>query len=118
MKKNPEVDKFLKQKRRPLTEEIQRVRKIILTTDGRVEETIKWSSPTFLYKGNIASFYFNAKKMVSRMFHKGAAEGPRGLLEGEGRETQVARFLDMKDIEKNKSALQGLIKEWIRMQDG
>lgn len=93
MKKNPEVDKFLKQKRRPLTEEIQRVRKIILTTDGRVEETIKWSSPTFLYKGNIASFYFNAKKMVSRMFHKGAElKDPGGFWKEKGGKPRLRDF--------------------------
>jgi uncharacterized protein YdhG (YjbR/CyaY superfamily) len=56
MKKNPEVDKFLRDKKHPLTAEIQKVRQIILETDKKVEETIKWSSPTFMYKGNIASF--------------------------------------------------------------
>ena len=70
--KNPKVDAFLKKKNHPLDREIQMVRAIILNTDKRIEEDIKWSVPTFMYKGNIASYYMNAKKFVSLMFHKGA----------------------------------------------
>ena len=115
---NTEVDKFLKEKDHPLTQEMQKVREIILSTDDRIEETIKWSSPTFMYKGNIASFYFNAKKFVSLMFHKGAfIRDDFGLLEGDGKETRVARFLNFDDIEKKEEALQTVIREWIKMQD-
>src|SRR5687767_8220905 len=98
---NSEVDAFLKAKKHPLTNEIQRVREIILATSNKIEEDIKWSSPTFMYKGNIASFFMNAKKMISLMFHKGALiKDKSGLLEGDGKEARVARFTDMKDIEK------------------
>ena len=92
--------------------------KAVLSDDGSIEETIKWSSPTFMYKGNIASFFFNAKKFVSLMFHKGATiKDESGLLEGEGKETRMARFQDLADVEKKKEALQAIIREWIRMQD-
>jgi uncharacterized protein YdeI (YjbR/CyaY-like superfamily) len=118
MKKNPEVDRFLAEKNRPLTSEINKVREIILDTDDRIEEAIKWSSPTFMYKGNIASFSMNAKKFVSLMFHKGATiKDNSGLLEGEGKESRVARFEDLADIEKKKTALREVMREWIRMQD-
>jgi hypothetical protein len=115
---NAEVDKFLKAKKHPLTAEIQKVREIILQSDDNVEEVIKWSSPTFMYKGNIASFYMNAKGFVSLMFHKGAMiKDPGGLLEGEGKESRVARFSDLKDIERKKKALQTLIRNWIKFRD-
>lgn len=118
MKTHPEVDKFLEKKKHPLTPEIQKVREIILATDSKIEEAIKWSSPTFMYKGNIASFFMNAKKFVSLMFHKGAMiEDKNGILEGEGKESRVVRFKDMEDIHKKKNALQAIIKEWIRIKD-
>lgn len=118
MKKNPAVDMFLRDKKHPLTPEIQKVRQIILEADSKVEETIKWSSPTFMYKGNIASFHFNAKKFVSLMFHKGALiEDTYGLLEGDGKEARVARFEDAADIDRKKKALQRVIKSWIKLQD-
>jgi len=101
MKKNPAVDELIRKKKNPLTPEIQRVREIILEASDKVEELVKWSAPTFMYKGNIASFYMNAKQHVSLMFHTGASIPDKfGLLEGEGNVSRVAKFVDMKDIEK------------------
>lgn len=118
MKFNSKVDEFLERKDHPLTAEIQKVREIILASHDGIEEAIKWSSPTFMYKGNIASFFLNAKKFVSLMFHKGALiKDEFGLLEGDGKETRMVRFHDLADLEKKKEALQAVIREWIRMQD-
>ena len=118
MNYNDEVDKFMILKEHPLSDEINRVREIILGTDDRIEECIKWSSPTFTYKGNMASFFFNAKKFVSLMFHKGALISDKNkLLEGEGKEARVARFMDMEDIEKKKEALEDVVKSWIKLMD-
>ena len=116
--KNPKVDAFLKKRNHPLNREIQMVRAIILSTDSRIEEDIKWSVPTFMYKGNIASYYMNAKKFVSLMFHKGATISDNsGLLEGDGKEARTARFVDTADIKKKRKKLEGVIKEWIKMKD-
>jgi len=118
MNTNPKVDEYLAKKEHPLKAEIERVRSIILQSDPKVEETIKWSSPTFMYKGNIASFFMNAKKHVSLMFHKGASiDDPSGLLQGDGKEGRSAKFKDLADIEAKKEALEAVIREWIRMQD-
>jgi len=101
-----------------MTAEIQRVREIILETSDKIEEIVKWSAPTFMYKGNIASFYMTTKQHVSLMFHTGAAIPDKfGILEGEGSVSRVAKFADMKDIEKKKKALQSVIKEWIKLKD-
>lgn len=110
--------KVLDKKKHPFDAEIRKVREIILSADDRVEEVIKWSSPTFMYKGNMASFFMNTKKFVSLMFHKGAMiKDPSGLLEGDGKEGRFARFYDMKDIDKKKAALTKVVKEWIKMRD-
>jgi uncharacterized protein YdeI (YjbR/CyaY-like superfamily) len=118
MNYNPEVDAYLEKKKHVLTPAIKKVRDIILATDDRVEECIKWSSPTFTYKGNIASFFMNARKNVSLMFHTGAKmKNEHGLLSGDGKEGRVARFSSLEDIDAKKEALQALIKEWIAIQD-
>ena|SRR5688572_17382369 len=115
---NQKVDKFLKDKKHPLTGQIQLVREIILQTSDQIDEDIKWSSPTFIYKGNIASFFMNSKKQVSLMFHKGASIPDKfGILEGDGKEVRVMRFSDINDINAKKKAIQGIIKEWIKMMD-
>ncbi len=118
MKKNLIVDNYLSKKDHPLQKEIDRVREIILNVDPKIEETIKWSSPTFMYKGNMASFFMNAKKHVSLMFHKGVLiENKDGLLTGEGKETRMAKFCDLEEIENKKVALENVVKAWIRLRD-
>jgi uncharacterized protein YdeI (YjbR/CyaY-like superfamily) len=118
MNRNSRVDEYLKKKKHPLNDEIQLVREIILNVSDKIEEDIKWSVPTFMYKGNIASYFMNAKKMVSLMFHKGAfIKDKSGLLEGDAKEGRMARFTDLKDVKKKKKALENVIREWIKMQD-
>lgn len=115
---NPKVDAFLSEKNHPMTDEMQEVREIILSTDARIEECIKWSSPTFIYKGNMASFFMNAKKFVSLMFHYGAyIKVENGLLIGDAKQGRTARFDNLEDIKSKKEALQEVVREWIRMQD-
>src|SRR5215831_10433753 len=99
-RKNPQVDDLLRKKKNPMTAEIERVREIILETSDKIEETVKWSAPTFMYKGNIASFYMNTKQHISLMFHTGAAIVDKfDILEGKGNVSRVLKFADMKDIE-------------------
>ena len=57
MPTNPVVDAWFEAYDNPQKEGVQRVREIILGTDPRVTESIKWKAPTFEFKGNIASFY-------------------------------------------------------------
>ncbi len=118
MGNSSKVDELITEKKHPLTKEIELIRLIILETDDRIEETIKWSSPTFMYKGNIASFFMNAKRFVSLMFHKGAMiDDPFKLLEGDGKETRVARFQNLEDVKKKEIALRAVILEWIKLMD-
>lgn len=114
---NPQVDAWFEKYDNPQKELVQAVREVILATDERVEETIKWQAPTFMYKGNIASFFPKAKKNVSLMFHRGASiEDEHGLLEGDGDTSRVARFMDSEDLSKKKKALESVIRAWIQMQ--
>jgi uncharacterized protein YdeI (YjbR/CyaY-like superfamily) len=118
MSRNPRVDAFLLKKKHPLNNQIQMVREIIINTDDRIQEDIKWQAPTFMYNGNMASLPMNAKKFVSLMFHKGSLiKDSMGLLEGDGKEVRVARFMDVEDIKKKKNALERVVKEWIKLQD-
>jgi hypothetical protein len=60
----------------PQRELVAKVREFILGVDPAVTEAIKWQAPTFMYKGNIASFFPRSKKNVSLMF-TGPRIGPR-----------------------------------------
>lgn len=117
--RNPEVDAWFEQYSNPQRDLVQAVRDAVLDADERVTETVKWQAPTFVYKGNIASFYPKTKTHASLMFHRGAAlDDPDGLLEGEGDVSRIARFLDADDLDAKRDALQRLIRAWIALQDG
>ncbi len=111
---NPEVDEwFAGQQDNPLVESLQLAREVILGADDRVEESIKWKTPTFAYQGNIVSFTLGAKNFVSLMFHKGATiPGDHPRLEGEGREVRTMRFDDYDDLASHRSDLEAVIRAW------
>jgi hypothetical protein len=109
-----EVDEWFATYDNPQRELVQEVRETILATDDRVSEAIKWQAPTFMFNGNIASFYPKSKAHVSLMFHQGAQlPDPTGLLEGTGETSRVAKFADHDDLVAKTPALQGLITAWI-----
>lgn len=114
MPKDPQVDDWFRKRTPPLEPAMQRVREIILGADPRIEESIKWSTPTFAFEGNIASFA-PAKKFVSLLFHRGAEiPGRHPRLEGEGAVTRTMRFADIQDVEASRKALQAVIRAWCK----
>jgi hypothetical protein len=115
--RDPSVDAWFETYENPQRELVQAVRRVMLEADPRVSETIKWKAPTFMYKGNIASFYPKTTKHASLMFHTGASlPDPTGLLEGEGDTSRVARFLDESDLAAKEDALRGLVAAWIELK--
>jgi len=113
-----EVKDWFKDYDHPLIDVMLYMRDIILSSDKRIEECIKWKSPTFSYKGNIASFNPRTKKHVSLMFHTGASiPGKFPHLEGTG---DVARYLKVFEMDQAKSLekeLKSLVKSWCKMKD-
>jgi hypothetical protein len=118
LKTNPEVDAFMAGLAHPLKAELQRVREIILKTDSKMQEAIKWGAPTFFYKKNLATLTVRTKKHVQLFFQQGALLSDRfGILEGEADQVRVARFKTIQDIEAKQDALQAVVRAWITLQD-
>ena len=112
MTRNPEVDTWFDDAQHPMDAAIRRAREIILEADDRVTESIKWKTPTFAYKGNIASFN-PSKKLVSIMFHRGAEiPGDHPRLEGDGRLARTMRFADLEEVEAGRGDLEAAIRAW------
>jgi hypothetical protein len=109
---NPEVDRWLEARRHPLDAAIRRARDIILNADKRVTETIKWNTPTFEFRGNIASFN-PSKNLISVMFHRGAEiPGDFPRLEGEGKLVRTMRFSGLDEVEAARAELEAVIRAW------
>lgn len=112
MAMNPEVEAWFAEYEHPAKDAMLRVREIILS-DGRMTETIKWKSPTFMYEGNMASFNPRTKAHVSLMFHTGAKiPGTHVRLEGGGETARYMKFADVDDVEAARDDLISVVEAW------
>jgi hypothetical protein len=83
-----------------------------------MEEDIKWGAPTFLYKGNLATFNPRAKKFVNLTFHTGAEiNDPDGVLEGDAKEARVFRVTNHEELIEKRAGLEVVVKNWIKLRD-
>ena len=115
---NPEVDAWFDRYDNPMKPAVQRTREILLDADPRLDETIKWSTPTFTYKGNLVSFQPRAKQFVSLLFHTGASiPGDHPLLEGGGETARYARLDDLDAVEGTRPQLEGIVRAWCDARD-
>jgi hypothetical protein len=112
MSRNPEVDRWLDEAGHPLEATMRRAREIILEADPRVTESIKWKTPTFAFKGNIASFN-PSKHVVSIMFHRGSEiPGHHPRLEGDGKLVRTMRFAGLDELEAGRADLEAAVRAW------
>lgn len=118
MPTDPAVDEWFARTDHPLANVMQEVRRAILAVDRRITESIKWKSPTFSYRGNIASIDPKAKRHVSLLFHQGAGiRGRHPDLEGGGSTARYMRFVDRADVKRKRAALQRAVRAWVAMKD-
>ena len=118
MNKNPEVDAWLAKYDNPMKPVVAAIREAVLKSDRRVQETIKWQAPTFVYKGNIASFFPKAKQHATLMFHKGAEiPGRYEFLEGDGAVARSFKVRDLDDLKRKKKELREIVIAWCDLQD-
>lgn len=111
--KNPAVDRWFAGLDHPLKPLMLRVRRAILASDKRVAESIKWSTPTFSYNGDIASFIPKAKNFVSLLFHRGTEiPGRHPRLEGDSRLARTMRFASAEEVKSYTPDLQEVIRAW------
>ena len=119
MNRNPQVDQWFERYDNPMKPVVAAIRELVLAHDARIEETIKWQAPTFMYKGNIASFFPKSRKHASLMFHKGAEiPGSFPNLVGDGKETRSFKVQDLDDLHKKADELTSIFTAWCEMRDG
>jgi hypothetical protein len=113
-----EVDDWFAASEHPKKDLMQDVRRVLLSTDSRITESIKWKTPTFAFKGNIASFNPQAKQFVSLMFHTGASiPGEYPSLSGTGNVARYMQFADVADLEAKTPELQSIVAAWCAMKE-
>ncbi|MEK6782317.1 MAG: DUF1801 domain-containing protein [Bacteroidota bacterium] len=109
---------------------VETIRQIILGTDKRIGERIKWNNPSCFYAGEMKPFdpkeykreivVFNLYKgRIMLVFPSGSkVNDTSGLLEGDymdGR--RIALFKDLDDVKVKEKALRKVIKQWLTLVD-
>jgi hypothetical protein len=112
------VDAWMAKYDNPMKPVVQAVREVILNADKRITETIKWQAPTFVYKGNLASFFPKSKQHASLMFHQGASiKGDFPSFEGGGETGRMMKFADLAEVKKKSAELRRVVKAWCDQRD-
>ncbi len=109
---------------------IEYLRKIILSTDKEIGERVKWNNPSFYYTGEMKPFnpkeykreiiVFNLfKGRIMLVFPSGAKiKDKTGLLQGDYKDgRRIIIFKNMEDVKSKEKALQGLIRQWLKLVD-
>jgi len=119
-----QVVEFMNNLEHPLKEEIEEVRKIILSTDDKITEHIKWNAPSFCYEGeDRVTFNLHGKGFIRLVFHCVAKVKDRktseslivdtsGILEWKAADRAMMKFNDVKAKEEK---LREVIRKWLKV---
>jgi hypothetical protein len=113
-----EVDAWMAAYDNPVKEVVQRIRRIILACDDRITECVKWHAPTFVYEGNLASFYPKSMDYATLMFHQGALiPGNFPHLTGQGTDARAMKIVSIAEAEDRRDELGEIIQAWIALRE-
>lgn len=106
-----EVDAWMAGYLNPMKDVVQRLREIVLATDDRIEECLKWSYPTFMYRGPLATFFPSSKRHASLMFHRGQSiHGDFPHLTGNARAARTFRVASVEEAEACREELTSIVE--------
>ena len=122
---DPAVVNFLRELEHPLKREIEAVRQIILMVSPEIHEGIKWNGPSFRTADYFATVNLRAKDRVQVILHKGAKvkdnttqqvriADPGGLIKWLAADRCLVTLGAGQEIEANRTALESIVREWIR----
>jgi hypothetical protein len=122
--KSTEVSTFLDELKHPFRIEIEELREIILSSDARISENIKWNGPNYIVSNeDRITMRVQPPKQIQLIFHRGAKvleipkekiiEDDSGLLLWKTNDRAIATFRNLAEIEINRINLNEIVKKWI-----
>lgn len=117
MQKAGQVDDYMEKLEHPFKQEVERLRSIILNANPKLQERVKWNSPSFYFVKDLAAFNLRASGYVQIIFifYDGNMIEDSSLLQGSWRDRREARFYSMDDIEAKQPALEHFVNNWIKL---
>ncbi len=122
--KSAEVSTFLDELKHPFRMEIEKLREIILNSDARISENMKWNGPNYIVNNeDRITMRVQPPKQIQLIFHRGAKvleipkekiiEDDSGLLLWKTNDRAIATFRNLAEVEINLLQLTAIIKKWI-----
>jgi uncharacterized protein DUF1801 len=119
-----DVQRFVASLDHPFKSEILLVRSIILASDARIAEGIKWNSLSFRATEYFATFHLRSRDRVQLILHRGAkkrsalglrsvVKDPGNLLQWLGEDRATLVFASVDEIAAARDALTQLIRDWV-----
>ncbi|WP_295121544.1 DUF1801 domain-containing protein [uncultured Chitinophaga sp.] len=119
--KNVTVPEYMERLEHPLKKEVEALRQIILEANDKLEERVKWNSPSFFYKNiDMAAFHLRPDEYVHIVFvfpDGKMLKDNYGFLDGDYKDRRLAKFYNMDEINERKTKLQQLVNDWITLVD-
>src|SRR5207253_10011309 len=96
---------------KPAERILRRVRDVILWSDGRMTEYLKYGTVQFACNGDLASFVQHGSKTATLMFNRGAKiQGNFPHLEGTGPSARFMRFADLDEVDALTAELAKIVE--------
>jgi hypothetical protein len=119
-----DVLNFLDKLDHPLKEGIVELRKIILKSNVKLTEHIKWNAPSFCVDGeDRLTMRLFPPKNIQLIFHRGAkvkvqpkqklVSGHLSFLKWPANDRAVATFNNLQDVKGSETEIRELVNEWI-----
>lgn len=122
MNKSEAVDDFLNQLEHPLKAEIRALRELILETDPRIKEEIKWNAPSFYMREHFATFKLRPMHTVQVVLHTGAKpknnpeltiDDPAGLLRWVTKDRCMLTVSSLEAIQTHQADIVRIVEQWL-----
>lgn len=119
-----DVAAFMEALQHPLKTDLEAARRIILSADARIGESIKWNAPSFRTTEFFATTNLRALDRVQFIFHLGAKvrkdlpalklDDPAGLVKWLAKDRCLVTLGAGKDVVANQGAFADIVREWIK----
>lgn len=120
-----QVTEFMNNLEHPFKNAIEEVRKIILGTNNRITEKIKWNAPSFCVgDDDRITFNLHGTDYFRLVFHCGSKVKDAsnkeplivdntGLLEWASVDRAIVKFTNMNDVKSKENDLREIVNKWI-----
>ena len=115
---SPEVEAWFTRYDNPKRDVVLRVRHMVLGVDPRIREVIKWNTPTFVYRGNMASIYPLSLDHATLVFHQGQhLPGRFEHAAPDGDHARIIRVTSFEEAEERRDVIESLVGAWIAWRE-